>query len=233
MDYFKIFLASLLSIIFLFISTKIIGNKQMSQLNMFDYINGITIGSIAADMAINLDNNIFFPIIAISVYTAVISLIAAIGSKNITLRRFFTGKSILLMDKGKIFYSNFKIAKIDLNEFLTQCRINGFYDINDIETAMLEQNGMISFLPRSVSRPVTPKDLSLTPDVERPLFCIISDGNILRENMAQSGLAYDRLNLELKSLNLNISDVYAGFYDGTKISLYPKITDGTKNDITQ
>ncbi len=78
MNYFKIVLSSLLSIVGLFFSTKVIGNKQMSQLNMFDYINGITIGSIAADMAIHLDNNIWYPIIAIVVYTFVIVLIGRI-----------------------------------------------------------------------------------------------------------------------------------------------------------
>ena len=233
MDYLKIFLSSLFSIIALFLSTKIIGNKQMSQLNMFDYINGITIGSIAADMAIHLDNNIFYPIIAIFVYTIVIALISKVGSKNIKLRRFLTGTSIILMDRGKLYYSNFKTAKLDLNEFLTQCRINGYYDLNDIETAILEQNGMLSFLPRSVSRPVTPMDLSLTPNIERPFFTVISDGKILDKNLEQSGLSINELHLQLKALKLEINDVFAGFYDGKKLSVYPRYTDSFKNDISQ
>ncbi len=233
MDYFKIFLSSVFSIVALFLSTKIIGNKQMSQLNMFDYINGITIGSIAADMSIHLDNNIYYPIIAIVVYTTAIFVINKLGAKYITLRRFFTGKSIILMDKGKIYYNNFKIAKIDLNEFLTQCRINGFFDLNDIETAMLEQNGMLSFMPRSVSRPVTPQDMSITPSVARPFFCVISDGKILHENLKQSGLSETELMLQLKASKLEIKDVFAAFYDGNHCEIYPRHTDGVKNDISQ
>ena len=233
MDYLKILLSSILSVAALFLSTKLIGNKQMSQLNMFDYINGITIGSIAADMAIHLDNNIFYPLIAITVYSVIISLISKIGSKYIKARRFFTGRSIILMDKGRLIYENFKTSKIDLNEFLTQCRINGFYNIEDIETATLEQNGMISFLPRSVSRPATPKDFNLTPKVERPFFCIISDGKILDDNFKQSGLSYDKLNLELKCLKLDISDVYAAFYDGDSLQIYPRVLTETKNDLSQ
>lgn len=233
MDYFKVFLSSVLSIVALFFSAKIIGNKQMSQLNMFDYINGITIGSIAADMSIHLDNNIFYPLIAIIVYTVAIALISRIGSKNIHLRRFFTGKTIILMDKGKLYYNNFKIAKLDLNEFLTQCRINGFFDIDDIETAMLEQNGMLSFLPRSVSRPVTPKDITLIPPIDRPFFCVISDGVILYENLAQSGLTEKDLCFELELSKVDLQDVFAAFYDGSRISIYPKCDSETKNDITQ
>ncbi len=92
------------------------------------------------------------------------------------------------MDNGNMYYNNFKTAKLDLNEFLTQCRINGFFNVEDIETAVLEQNGMLSFLPRSVSRPATPKDLSLTPAIERPFFTVISDGSVLDKNLKQSGL---------------------------------------------
>ena len=233
MEYFKILLSSILSVIMLFLSTKLIGNKQMSQLNMFDYINGITIGSIAADMAIHLDNNIFYPLIAITVYSIIIALISKIGSKSIRARRFFTGRSIILMDQGKLIYENFKTSKIDLNEFLTQCRISGFYNIDDIETATLEQNGMISFLPRSVSRPTTPKDLNLVPKPDRPFFCVISDGKILEDNFKQSGLSQDKLDLELKCLKLEIADVYAAFYDGETLQVYPRISTGTKNDLSQ
>ena len=217
MDYIKIILSSFLSIVALFFSTKIIGNKQMSQLNMFDYINGITIGSIAADMAIHLDNNIWYPIF----------------SKFMSARRFLTGKSIMLMDKGKLLYKNFKTAKLDLNEFLTQCRINGFYNLDDIETAILEQNGMLSFLPRSVSRPATPKDFAITPEIERPFFTVISDGNVLEKNLEQSGLSANEMQMQLNALKLDISDVFAGFYDGNKFSVYPRYDNENKNDISQ
>ncbi len=233
MDYFKILLSSLLSIVALFFSTKVIGNKQMSQLNMFDYINGITIGSIAADMAIHLDNNIWYPLIAIAVYTVVIAIISKIGSKCMGVRRFLTGKSIVLMDKGRFFYKNFKTAKLDINEFLTQCRIKGFFDVEDIETAILEQNGMLSFLPRSVSRPATPKDLSITPKSDRPFFTVISDGKVLEKNLEQSGLSINEMHMQLRALKLDISDVFCAFYDGNKLSVYPRLCDENKNDISQ
>ena len=232
MDYFKIFLSSVLSIAGLFFSTKIIGNKQMSQLNMFDYINGITIGSIAADMAIHLDNNILYPLIALAVYTVTIALISKVGSNNMMLRRFLTGKSIILMDKGKLYYNNFKIAKLDINEFLSQCRINGYFDMNDIETAILEQNGMLSFLPRSVSRPATPQDMSLTPEIERPFFTIINDGKILHENLVQSGLSINELELQLKALKLDYEEIFVAVYDGSKLQVFPKY-EGDKSDISQ
>lgn len=233
MDYFKVFLSSIFSIAAMFFSTKVIGNKQMSQLNMFDYINGITIGSVAADMSIHLDNNIFYPLIAIAVYTISIAVINKLGAKFIGLRRFFTGKSIILMDNGKLYYNNFKTAKLDLNEFLTQCRINGFYNLDEIETAMLEQNGMVSFMQKSVSRPVNADNMNLTVSAERPFFCVVSDGKILYENLQQAGLCENELIMQLQASNLNACDLFAAFYDGKHLRIYPKHENGAKNDISQ
>ncbi len=98
MEYIKIFFATLGSIAALFLSTKVIGNKQMSQLNMFDYINGITIGSIGAEMATALEGDFVYPLISIIVYTFVIWLISFVGSKYMGWRRFFSGRSVFLME---------------------------------------------------------------------------------------------------------------------------------------
>lgn len=233
MDYLKITIASILSLTVLFFSTKIIGNKQMSQLNMFDYINGITIGSIAAEMAVDVDGNMLFPIIAMVIYTSANALIAYIGTKSITARRFLTGKSIILMDKGKIYNKNFRTAKIDLNEFLTQCRISGYFDLNEIETAILEQNGMISFLPRSSSRPVKTSDVNVVPGPERPYYCIISDGNILETNLKDSGMTIDNLHRLLRHQNVSIDKIFAAMYDGKSLLVYRKDEFAPKNDISQ
>lgn len=233
MDYLKVFLSSILSLAVLFISAKVIGNKQMSQLNMFDYINGITIGSIAADMAVHTESNILYPIIAIAVYTVIIFIITYVGSKNMTLRRFLNGRSIILMDKGKIYNNNFKTAKIDLNEFLTQCRINGFFNLNDIETAVLEQNGMISIMPKSCSRPANCSDVNATVSPERPFYSVVSDGKILNVNFEQSQMTHEKLNAELKARGIELKDVYLAVYDGKSFYLYPKTQEAPKNDFSQ
>lgn len=222
MGYLKIILSSLLSLAALFLSAKIIGNKQMSQLNMFDYINGITIGSIAADMAIDTENNILFPIIAITVYTLINVLISYISSKSIRARKFLNGQQIILMDRGKLLYDNFKTAKIDLDEFLTQCRINGCFKLEDVDSAILEQNGMISFLMRSDARPLTPHDMSISPKQEKLFHCVISDGKIIEDALTSSGLTLDKLHTSLRRLSLNVSDVFTALYDGESISIFEK-----------
>lgn len=232
MSVLKIILTSIGSIIALFLSTKIIGNKQMSELSMFDYINGITIGSIAAEMATSIDGEFYYPIVAIVVYTAIMWLTSYLSEKSIKCRRFFAGRSILLMRHGKIYQKNFKTAKIDINDFLTQCRINGFFNLDDIDTALLEQNGKISFLQKSSARPVNTKDLNLSVPNEEIMFNVIIDGSILEENLKQSGQNKVWLDNELRKHKIgNIKDVFLAYCDSTgSISVYPKKDNEPKND---
>lgn len=98
MIYVKAVLTSVGSIIVLFVLAKIIGNKQISQINMFDYINSITIGSIAAEMAISNDEDFMVPLIAMVIYALAAALITVLTNKSLKLRRFFTGCSVVLID---------------------------------------------------------------------------------------------------------------------------------------
>ena len=100
MDILKVILTSLLSVAALFILTKLMGNRQMSQLSMFDYINGITIGSIAAEMATALEKDFWLPLCAMVVYAAAVIFITFITSKSLKLRRFFTGRTVVLFING-------------------------------------------------------------------------------------------------------------------------------------
>lgn len=232
MDFVKIIISSLVSIIALFFSTKVIGNKQMSELSMFDYINGITIGSIAAEMATELDKNAYYPLVAIAVYTVIMWLISSVNEKSVGVRRFFGGRSILLMENGKIYQKNFKTAKIDINDFLTQCRINGYFNIEDIDTAILEQNGKLSFLPKSDAKPLSPRDINLSPEQEKLMKVVILDGNVMTENLKRTGNNMQWLENELHKQKIgNIKDVYVAECDNNnQLYVHKKMDKAPKND---
>ena len=149
MDLLKIVFLSLGSIIVLFILAKLMGNREMSQLSMFDYVVSITIGSIAAEMSTSLENNFLEPFIAMVVYGIVATAISYFTCKSIKIRRIVSGRGKILYDNGKLYRKNLIKSKLDLNEFLMQCRINGYFNLADIQTAILEPNGRISFLPVS------------------------------------------------------------------------------------
>lgn len=223
-DILRVILTSLGSIAALFILTKLIGNRQISQLSMFDYINGITIGSIAAEMATSLEDDFLLPLTAMTVYAVVTALIAFVSCKSIKLRRIVSGRPRILYDNGKLFEINFKKSQLDINEFLMQCRNNGYFDISKLQTAILEPNGRISFLPLSGERPVTPTDMNLGVAGEKFLINIIIDGKILTDNLKHSGNDRKWLDEQLAAQgNPNISDIFLATCDfNNTLKIYKK-----------
>ncbi|MCQ2441458.1 MAG: DUF421 domain-containing protein [Clostridia bacterium] len=198
MDYIKVVLVSLFSLLVLFVLAKIMGNKQVSQLTMFDYVIGISIGSIAAEMATELEEP-FKPLLAMVVYALSAYLISIVTMKSMKLRRIIFGRSVVLMKNGKIYRNNLKKSHIDLNEFLVQCRSDGYFDISAINTAILEPNGKISILPFPDKRPVTAEDLKTVPTQDNIFYDVIMDGEIMKENLQSSSYDENWLKNELKT----------------------------------
>ena len=143
----KIIALSTGSIVVLFILTKIMGQREMSQLSIFDYIISITIGSIAAEMATSLEDNFLEPLVAMIVYALITVIISFINFKSLKIRKAITGDALVLYNNGKLYRNNFKKAKLDLSEFLMLCRNGGYFNLSDLETVLLEPNGKLSFLP--------------------------------------------------------------------------------------
>lgn len=182
-----IIMLSLGSIIAIFVLTKLMGYRQMSQMSMFDYVNGITIGSIAAEMSTSLEENYVQPLTAMIVYALAAIVLSWLSSKSIKARRIIEGKPLVLMNNGELYRENLKKAKIDVTEFLTQCRNSGYFDVSKLETAILEDNGKISFLPKASDRPVTPSDMNLSPKQDFMVANVILDGRIMEENLRHTG----------------------------------------------
>ncbi len=232
MDYVKVVLVSLFSLAVLFVLAKIMGNKQVSQLTMFDYIIGISIGSIAAEMATELEKPLR-PLIAMVVYALAAILISILTSKSLFLRRIIFGRSVVLMKNGKLYRENLKKSHIDLSEFLVQCRSDGYFDISAINTAVLEPNGKISILPFPDKRPVTAQDLKTVPTADNVFFNVIMDGEVLTENLKSAGYDENWLKNELKTQGYkNEKQVFLATLDesGT-LNVFESNQKSEKNDI--
>ena len=222
MDIFKVILTSLFSVLILFLIAKIMGHRQVSQLDFFDYITGITIGSVAAELATELEHP-WKPAIAIVIYGTAAFVLNLITSKFPKSRKYINGSPAIIMDNGKIYRRNMKKAKLDLSEFLMMCREQGYFDLNDIQTAVFENNGKLTVLPTSTSRPATPEDLNLTPKADYISTEIIKDGRILDENLKRAGLDLTWLNKQLKAEGYkNAKEIYLGLCDkDNNLSLFP------------
>ena len=215
-------LTALLSIVVMFLLTKLMGTKQVSQMTTFDYVTGITVGSIAAELATELEEPAK-PLTAMVVYGLVAVLISIITCKSLKLRAWITGKPLVLLENGVIYRENLKKAKLDLNEFLTYCRIGGWFDLSQLQTAVLEHNGSVSFLPKEKDRPATPTDLDLSPKQSNLQTPFIMDGQLLRDNIHQAGKEEVWVRRSLLGQGYqNEREVFLAVWDGNeKLTVFP------------
>ena len=224
MEIIKVILTSVLSAAALFFIAKIIGHKQMSQLDFFDYITGITIGSIAAELATELEKP-WKPLIAMVVYGTITVILTAVTNKFLRARKFINGTPTIIMNNDKIYRKNMKKAKIDLSEFMVMCRQEGYFNISDIQTAVFEYNGKLTILPKSTKRPVTPKDMNIIPPEEFINTEVIIDGRIMDENLKRMGLNTVWLEQKIKEQGYkNAKEVFLGLCDNkNNLTLYKQI----------
>ncbi len=213
MEWVKIVFTSLGSLFLLFILTKLSGNKHISQLTLFDYIVSISVGSIAAEMATKLENP-EHSVIAMVIYIGISIIINYITQKSLKARRILFGHTIILMKDGKLYRKNLKKAHIDLNEFSMQARAEGYFDLSAINSAVLEPNGRISFMPFSAKRPATPEDLKIVPACEEIFVNVIMDGRLLVNNLSAVGKDENWLRNELKAQGIkSIKEVFLASLD--------------------
>lgn len=223
MVFIKLCLIALGSFAVLFLVAKFIGHKQIAQLDFFDYITGITLGSIAAEMATELEEP-WKPLTAMFLYGGVTLLLSIISNKFPRSRKYLNGSPTILMDNGKLFYKNLKKAKLDLSEFMVMCRQQGYFDLTNIQTAVFEYNGKLTILPVTSQRPATPKDLNVAPEQELLFTELIMDGRILEENLKRMGLDLTWLDKQLKQHHVHSpKDVILAVCDpNLKFVLYEK-----------
>ncbi len=221
----KAVLATAASIIIMFLLSKLLGNKQISELNLFDYINGITIGSIASELAVSdTGKEMITAVIAMVLYGLTGFLLSILTIKSIKARRFFSGTPLLLIENGKIYPENIKAAKLDTSDLLTRARNSGYFDLSQISYAILENNGKISFLPKKANSPVTMKDLGQNPPDEKLCVNVILDGVVMEDNLKHTGNDMKWLSAEMHKQNYSSpSDIFLATVDGNnKLTIYPQ-----------
>lgn len=215
-------LATLCAWVVLFLLTKWMGNQQLSELTMFDYITGITIGSIAAELATELENPIQ-PLVALVVFGLLAVLSAVLSLKSPRIRRIVKGRALILMDNGTLYRGSLRRAKLDVEDFLMMCRTAGYFDLHQIQTALFEYNGALSILPKSADRPATPADFGQNPPAAPVFFNLIMDGQVNEEALRQCGRDRVWLHRQLKEQNAPAADkVLLAVYDGANaFTVYP------------
>lgn len=234
-DFLNICFRTILVLIILFFITKMMGKKQISELNFFDYVVGITIGSIAADISLDIEKNMIAGITALFIYGFISYIISFVSIKSILARRFFIGVPTVLVEKGKIIESGLKKSKIDVNDLLMVARENGYFNLDEIDYALMEVNGNISFLPKEKEKPVTKKDIKIKCSNEGLTVNAIIDSKYMANNMKAINKDKEWLDHELKVNGYDNYDniLLATIDNNYKVTIYEKNVKPDKNTVLE
>lgn len=234
-DFLNICFRTILVLIILFFITKMMGKKQISELNFFDYVVGITIGSIAADISLDIEKNMIAGIAALFIYGFISYIISFVSIKSILARRFFIGVPTVLVEKGKIIESGLKKSKIDVNDLLMVARENGYFNLDEIDYALMEVNGNISFLPKEKEKPVTKRDMKIKCSNEGLTVNAIIDSKYMANNMRAINKDKEWLDHELKVNGYDNYDniLLATIDNNYKVTIYEKNVKPDKNTVLE
>ena len=219
----SVLIRSIVTLVVLFILAKVMGKKQISQLNIFDYIIGITIGSVGADISLDLNKHFIDGIVCLVTFGLFGAFISFITLKSIRLRRLFSGTPSMLIEDGKIIEDGLKKVRFDINDLMEEMRNAGYFDISSIAYAIMETSGRVSFLPKDDSMPITKKDMDLKI-VPSSLVCnAIIDGNIMINNLRAINKDREWMMHELKVMGKKLDDILLATVDSNyKVSIYEK-----------
>ncbi len=207
MDMLKVLILSVASFAVLFVLTKLMGYRQISEMSFFDYVVGITIGSVAAEMATNIDTQWWRGVIAMAVYALFEILLPWISRKSVRARSFISGKPVVLIKNGQIDKNALKKAHLDINDLLSSARGQGYFSLSDIDGAIMETSGKVSFLPTPQMRQLNPKDFNFSPMHTGLCTNLVLDGKIMYSNLKETGIDERKLNKILADRQVRLKDV--------------------------
>ncbi|MBT2689570.1 DUF421 domain-containing protein [Bacillus sp. ISL-47] len=204
---------SILFVGVLFVITKLIGKKQISELSFFEYVSGITIGSIAGEIIMGLDNHWASGILSIMIFGLVTLFADILSLKSKSFRDFFEGKGTVFIKDGKILEDNLKKERYSIDDLSSLLRQQNVFKATDVEFAVLEPRGDLSIMLKKENQPLTPKDLQMNVAQEKEPQTVIMDGVILNDPLAESGKTRKWLNMEIEKLGLTLDNIFLGQID--------------------
>lgn len=213
MEFLQIIVLSVVSFAVLFVLSKIMGYRAISELSFFDYVVGITIGSVAAEMSTNIDLEWWKGVTVMVIYALFDVAFSFFSQKSIFARRLISGAPIVLIYKGKIIRKNLKKARLELNDLLSSARVSGYFNISDIEYAIMETKGSISFMPTAQKRPLNPKDFNFSPESEGLTVNVIMDGVIMDGDLKDAGITRKDLIRRVKQQGKEVKNIFLGTVD--------------------
>ncbi|MDF2713210.1 MAG: rane protein [Paenibacillus sp.] len=209
----QIVIRSAAALAVLLLMTRLLGKKQLSQLNFFHYIAGITIGNIAGFVSLEIESHFMLGVSAMLVWTFLVIGLEWLSLKSKHVRNWFEGEATVLIKDGKVLEDNLKKATFTSDELLEELRKKNAFRLADVEFAVLETDGNVSVMLTKENQPITPKHLGVREPNEQESQTVIMDGEIMDEPLATAGFSRGWLTAELEKIGVTRENVYLAQVD--------------------
>lgn len=201
--FWEMTLRTLVTFVVLLLLTRIMGKKQLSQLSYFHYITGITIGSIAGEISVQSETHFINGFIALIWWFIFTMVMNAILLKWKKARKILDDEPTIIIQKGKILERSLKSLRLHMDDVMMLLREQRIFSIQDVDWAIMENNGQLSVLKKTMQLEATRQDVKAAA-TELKYFPtdLIADGKVIRENLVELGLTEEWLMKKLRKKNI-------------------------------
>ena len=212
----QIVISASVAFLYLLIISKILGKKQIAEIDFISYVTGISIGSIAAEMSTNAaDKPLYLYLVSMTVFFLFDFLIGLLARKGLWMEKFLVGSPIIIIENGKINYKGLKKSKLTLSEVLGFARQQGYFSLEDIAFGIFESNGIFSIMPKASKSPVVAQDLKIKKQKATLPFSVIIDGKISKTALEKLGKDQDWLYKKLDLDQQKLKKILLAIYDSS------------------
>lgn len=216
-EYVLILIRSVIAFLFLLLLTRIMGKKQLAQLTFFDYVVGITIGSIAATMSVDQNVKISNGVVSLFIWGIFPIVLSYLGMKSRAFQQITDGKPMIIIKEGEVLEDSMKKSMLTIDELLMLLREQEVFKLDDVEMAVLETNGGLSIMKKADKEPITMSTLGLKVKKETGPSLLIADGHIMKENLEALGYTKEWLMGQIQNQGAKSEkDVFIAQVDSNK-----------------
>ncbi|MGM8214803.1 DUF421 domain-containing protein [Bacillaceae bacterium W0354] len=195
----------------LFILTRIMGRKEISQMTFFNFVSAIAIGSLTANFVLSPNLSILNGLLAIIGWTIFTLIMGVIDIKSQQARKIIKGDPIIVISNGEIVEKSLKKCRLDIDSLKTMLRQQNVFSLSEVDYAIFETNGKLSVMKKGPNQSVTKQDMNVfIPSNAYPIATeVITDGQIIDQNLKKLRLDHGWLQKQLQKLNIqSISDIF-------------------------
>ncbi len=201
-----IFLRAIFLYILVLVVMRFMGKREISQLQPFELVISIMIADLATTPMSDTGTPILYGIIPILGLLMMHIIISVINLKSIKVREIICGKPRILMFRGKIDEKAMIKENFTINELQERLRVNGIFNLEDVEYAILETSGQITVIPKPNKRGTTPEDFGIEPEYVGISYDLVVDGKVMTDNLVKLGKDYKWLAKQTEKFHMRPED---------------------------